>query len=274
MNKIIENKSTHILFNGEKIVISPDLWLIFDFLKKIEKEVESFLNFSKRLGSIRKQYLETSQCVQMMSKKLKENSIDFNFTFSESPVTIIDKLKVDHTVRSKCIVLFANLETLFCLNVAYENKISDQKAIINEAMKPEAIKAFLENFCLNKKNVWRKKSQKRLENITVNDLRKLRNALTHFFSVDGNLQIINVMSGIKSKKLKQAINFKAIFISPEDLYEIIKGTFMLMMKKWTDDYFDSIKNGSNEFKERILSVNNIVKNYGAIIAKNSQIDVL
>jgi hypothetical protein len=269
----MEDKSTHFIFNGKKILISSDLRLIFDFLKEIEKEVESFLGFDKKLESIRKQHLETIKFVQVLAKKLKENSIDFSFTFSEPPATIVDKLKMNHPVRSKFIVLFANLETLLCLSIAYENKTSDKKVIIDKAMDPGVTKSFLENFCLNKENNWGKKNQKRLENITADNLRKLRNALTHFFSVDKDLQIADAMLDDKSRKLEQATNFKAKFISPEDLYEIIKGALVLMMKKWTDDCLDSINKKSNEFKEKILSVNSIIKDCGAVIVKNSQINI-
>ena len=93
--KIMENKSTHFIFDREKIVISPDLYSIVSFLGEIEKEIESFLGFNERLKSIRKQYVETLRLVKVLSKKLKENSIDFSFTFSEEPSTIVNKLTLD-----------------------------------------------------------------------------------------------------------------------------------------------------------------------------------
>lgn len=269
----MKNKSTHIIFDGTKILISSDLRHIFDFLKEIEKEIESFLKFDQRLEAIRKQHLETLKLVQVLAGKLKENSIDFNFSLSEHPATIVDKLKMDHLVRSKFITLFANLETLFCLNIAYENKISNKKAIINKALDPKTIKSFLEKFCLNKENEWGRKNPIRLKNITADNLRKLRNSLTHFFSVDEDLQIADAMLDIKSRKLEKATDFKVKFISPEDLYEIVKGAGILILKRWNEDYIDSKNKKSNEFKERILSVNNIIKNCGAVIVKNNQINI-
>lgn len=47
-------QSTHFIFDGEKVVISPDLHSIVSFLQEIEKEIESFLNFDKKLELIRK----------------------------------------------------------------------------------------------------------------------------------------------------------------------------------------------------------------------------
>ena len=269
----MEDKSTHFIFDGQKIVISPDLRPIFDFLKEIEKEIESFLGFDKKLESIRKQHLETIKLIEVLVAKLKENSIDFKFTFSEHPATIAEKLKIDRPIRSEMIVLFANLETLFCLNIAYENKISDEKEIIKRAMNQDNVKDFLERFCLNQKNEWCQKNPERLKHITADDLRKLRNSLTHFFSVAKNIGVSYAVLDEKSRKLEKVTNFKAKFISPEDLYEIIKGAGILMMKKWNDDCLDSINKKSNEFKERILSVNNIIKGCGAMVIKNNQINI-
>ena len=269
----MENKSTHIIFDGTKILISPDLRLIFDFLGEIEKEIESFLKFDQKLEAIKKQHLETIKLVQVLAEKLKENSIDFKFNLSEHPATIADKLKMDHPVRSKFIILFANLETLFCLNIAYENKTSDKKVIINKALDPKAIKSFLERFCLNQENEWGRKNPIRLKNVTADNLRKLRNSLTHFFSVDEDLQIADAMLDSKSRKLEEATNFKAKFISPEDLYEIVRGAGILMLKRWNDDCIDGKNKKSNEFRERILSVNNIIRNCGAVIVKNNQINI-
>ena len=38
-------ESTHFIFDGEKVVISPNLYSVVSFLQEIEKEIESFLNF-------------------------------------------------------------------------------------------------------------------------------------------------------------------------------------------------------------------------------------
>lgn len=271
--KTMEDKSTHFIFDGQKIVISPDLRPIFDFLKEIEKEIESFLGFDKKLESIRKQYLETIELVQVLTKKLKENSIDFGFTFSEHPSTIAEKLIINRPIRSEMIILFANLETLLCLSIAYENKISDEAKIRSFARNSDTIKSFYNRFCLNEENEWCQRNPERLKRITTDDLRKLRNSLTHFFSVGKTLSVSYAILDEKTRRLEQATNFKAKFISPEDLYEIIKGAGVLMMKKWNDDCLDSINKKSNEFKERILSVNNIIKGCGAVVIKNNQINI-
>lgn len=269
----MKDKSTHFIFNGNTIVISPDLLPTVSFLQEIEKEIESFLGFDKKLESIRKQHLETIKLIEVLAKKLKDNSIDFQFTLSEKPETMAEKLKMNHPVRSKIIILFANLETLLRLNFAYENKIDDGEKIRKETLDQKVWESFYNNFCLNINNQWGQKNQERLKNITIHELRYLRNSLTHFFSLDKGLQIADAFLDEKSRKLEQATNFEVKFISPEDLYEIIKGTAKLMIEKWSNDCQECLKTNSDEFKKSILSVNTLIKNSGAVIVKNEQINI-
>jgi len=182
-------------------------------------------------------------------------------------------LGISHLIRSKIIILFANLETLLRLNFAYENKINDGETIRKQTFDQKVWESFYDNFCLNENNQWGQKNQERLKHITVYELRYLRNSLTHFFSLDKGLQIADALLDEKSRKLEQATNFEVKFISPEDLYEIIKGSAMLMIKKWSNDYQECLKINSDEFKEKILSVNTLIKNSGAVIVKNKQINI-
>lgn len=269
----MENKSTHFIFDGNKIVISPDLHQTVIFLQEIEKEVETILGFDRKLESIRKQHLEMIKLVEVLVKELKGNSIDSKFTLSEKPETMADKLKIDHPVRSKIIILFANLETLLRLNFAYENKINDGEKIRKQALDLKVWESFYNNFCLNTNNQWGQKNQERLKHITAHELRYLRNSLTHFFSLDIGLQIADAFLDEKSRRLEQTTNFKVKFISPEDLYEIIKGTAKLMIEKWSNDCQECLKIESDDFKERILSVNTLIKNSGAVIVKSENFNI-
>ncbi len=269
----MENNSTHFVFDGKNIVISPDLHLIIIFLQEIEKEIESFLGFDKQLESIRKQYLETINFVQFLADKLKENSINFNYTLSESPEKIGEKLKIDRPIRSEMIVLFAYLEVLFRFNCAYENKTFDDNEIRKLAMNQDITKTFIKNFCLNPKNEWGKNNPDRLKHITVDNLRRLRNSLTHFFSVNSGLSVVHSQADEKARKLEEATHFKAVFISPEDLYGIIKGVAKLMIEEWSDDCKKCIVENSDDFKEKILCIKNLVNNTGSIVIKNGEINI-
>jgi hypothetical protein len=267
------NESTHFIFDNEKVIISPDLQPIVVFLQEIEKETESLLNLDKKIESIRKQYLETIDFVQFLAGKLKENSIDFSYNFSEHPQTIVEKLKVERPVRSEMIVLFAYLEVLLCLNVAYDNKTSNDDVIRRLVMNQDTIKAFIRDFCLSTDNEWGKKNKDRLKRITVDDVRKLRNSLTHFFSVGKGLAISHAYLDEKARQLEKATQFKAKFVSPEDLYEILKGSAKLIITKWSNDCKKSLAECSDDFKEKILSVRDVVASQGAMVVKNNEINI-
>lgn len=269
----MEDKSKHFICDGGKIIISHDLYTTMNFLQEIEKEIESFLGFDKKLESIKKQHLETIKLIEVLAKKLKDNSIDFHFILSEKPETMVEKLKMDHPVRSKIIILFANLETLLRLNFAYENKIDDGEKIRKLTFDQKVWESFYDNFCLNESNKWVKENKERSKHITSRELRYLRNSLAHFFSLDKGLQIADAFLDEKSRKLEQNTNFKVKFISPEDLYEIIKGTAKLIIEKWSNDCQECLKTNSSEFKEKILSVNKLIQNSGAVIVKNEQINI-
>ena len=261
------NKDTSFVFDGDKIIISPDLWPIVDFIQNIEKEIDFILGFEERLESIRKQYAETIELIRVLAQKIQENSIDFSFVLSENPSTFTDKLKIDYPLRSKMIILFAHMETLRCFNIAYENKVSEDKEIRKIAR--ENIIPFIRDFCLSNNNDWVKNNQERANKITPDYLWKLRCSLTHFFSVTKDMAIADKNLEEKSRRLEIFSAFNIKFISPEDLNEIIKGAGKITIKRWVSDY----KENPEEFKERILFVKSIVEKNGAILIRNKEINI-
>jgi len=269
----MESKSTHIVFNGKEIFVSPDLLIVITFLQEVEQEVNTLLGFYDKLESIRKQYLEMLEFTGFLANKLKENSIDFKFNFKEKPDTIVDKLKLNRPIRAETIAIFAYLEALFCLHIAYANKTSNQKEIIGKAMDQNCVKLFLEEFCLNETNEWCKKNPERFRRINSDEIRKLRNSLTHFFSVSKGLGLSYALLDEKSRRLEKATNYKAKFLSPEDLYEILKGAAKTMIKKWSEDCQNSLKNENNDFKEKILCVKSVVESSASVMVTNDQINI-
>ena len=266
-----EQQDTHVVFDGEKILVSSNLIPVFQFLMEIDKEVASLLGFEKKLVSIREQYLETIRLVQFLAKKLQENNIDFwEFTLSEEPETIAEKLKLHLPVRSQMIVLFSNLETLFCLNIAYQNRTDDDDFIRKTAMDYKAVKRFLNTYCLTEKNEWYKENKKRFR-ISAKQLRDFRNALVHFFSVSSNISIVPSILDRKARELEKLLKkdeqYDLAFISPDDLYEIIGKAAMLMIKEWNGDFSLS----PNDFKARILSVESVIKKNGVVLVENKQL---
>lgn len=209
---------THILIDDKKIVVSSNLVVIFSFLVEIDKEVQSFLSREGQLEKIRKQLLEYTELIHVMAKTIEETNLDFSFQMSEHPATIADKLLFNQHVRSEMIVLFAYLETLRCLWTAYELKTSDEKDLRDA--KDSVLEKFYTDFCLSKENKWVKENSKLSGKISKDQLRKLRNSLTHFFSVSG-LCIIPTIIKTDGEKLMNKTNNKILSISPKDLSEII-----------------------------------------------------
>ena len=271
----MNNKSTHIVFDGDKIMISSDLVIVFEFLMEIDKEVESLLGFEKKLDFIKKQYLELLNLTVFLSKELKDNNIniDSKSTFPKDPITVLNKLKLHLPIRSQMIVLFANLEVMFCLNISYQNKTDDDKKIRYLAGNNKVVKKFLNDYFLMDKNKYYKQNEKRFSKISAQQIRYLRNYLAHFFSVGSDISITPSVLNNKARKLekifKEQKQNNSIFISPEDLYELIKNASILMIKEWNNDF----SNNPQEFKKRILSVQSVIKKNGAIIVLDKQLNI-
>lgn len=254
-------KSSYINFDGKKIFISHDLREVFDFLIEIKKEVNSFLEREEQSEKIRKQLLKFIDSAQ-------EHNIDFNFEMSESIKIISNKLKVHRSPRSELIILFAYLETLRCLWVAYDFKTSEREKLRNAS--DEKIDIFFKEFCLCKKNKWVRNNSKRSGKIGAKRLRELRNSLTHFFSIS-KLGIVTSGSEDDIQKVGKMTNNRVQAITPKDLSEITAGVFEILIKKWSDDCKESLDNGHLDFKERIKCVNVLVEDCGAkILYRNNQ----
>lgn len=266
----MKEESTHLVFDGKSMVVSPDIIPVFSFLMEIEKEIDSLLGVNNKITSIRENYLEMISFVEFLSNKLKENDIDFEFTFKESPDKIADKLNFHIPLRSQTIVLFASLEVLFSLHMAYENETDNEINLRRLIMDTDNTKKFLNTFILNEENEYYKNNRARFSKIDSTKLRNLRNSLTHFFSIGhGGLSLSPDLLSKEARSfeniLKQNKKGHIVFVSPEDLYGLIKGANMLRMKKWSEDFHAN----SKEFKRRMNFVIGLVKKEGAVILKKN-----
>lgn len=245
-----EEKSTHIVFDGEKIMISPDLRVISEHLSDVDSEVESLFNFQDKLESLRKNFIELFDFTIFLSNKLKEAGIEFEYKMKEDPRLINEKINFDLPVRSYAIVLFAKLEILRTFWTAYKNETSDELKLRDAS--ENSMKLFFDEFCLCKDNEWVKNNPKR-KNFSSKNLVDLRNSLTHFFG-SGKLNLIPCFDK-DIKELQK--NYKSLFkvVSIEDLREISKGAFMLALEKWTYDSYYNKK----DFKRKIYFVKEITE---------------
>lgn len=262
--------STHLVFDGKSMVVSPDIMPVFSFLMEIEKEIEDILGFNKELDDIKINYLEMCDFVIFLSDIIKKNNLDFKYDFKEHPEKISDKLSFNFPVRSQTIVLFASLDVLFNLHTAYENLTTDENILREVTMNIDNTKKFLNHFLLTEENEYYKNNKARFSKIDSTKLRDLRNSLTHFFSVGhGGLSLSPDLLSKETRNfeniLKQNKKGYIVFISPEDLYGLIKSANILRIKKWSEDF----NTNSNDFKRRMNFVIGLVKKEGAVILKKN-----
>lgn len=118
---------------------------------------------------------------------------------------------------------------------------------------------FVENFCFTEKNIYFKE-RKYMKNITVDDLKNLRNGLVHFYGIGTQKNIIIASNGMKKDEISKAvnehsINKEPIVVIPMELYTIVQGGTELFFKK-----FNIIEEHTAQEKmEKMSAVNRILE---------------
>jgi hypothetical protein len=269
-----EKENTHIVLTPQGLIISPNLSPIIRFLQEIEQEVGALLNLEKNYEQIRLRVLDTWKFIQFLSNKLKENAIDFKYTLSDHPDNLAKFLNPVRPIRFEMIGLFAYIETLNCFNVVYKESLDpDADQIIITKAKGN-LSNFLNTYCLSKNNQWVKDNPQRAKKINAAQVKKLRNTLTHFFSL-GKTGLNIAHSGLdeKSRKLEKLVGNNVVFLSPDDLYEITKSAAQLMIREWSNDCQQSIANSDDVFERRIKLIRTLVINSGAVIVRGIELDI-
>jgi hypothetical protein len=270
-----DNQSTHLFFSERGIEISPNITPVVQFLMEIEKEIDTIMSFNKRNDRIRDRYLSMLNLVQFLSDKLKENNIYWEYK-GKTLSDIDEDIKYHFPVRSQCIVLFASLEVLFVLFIAYEYEIVENEEIRKKTMDQKIVKKFINKVVLSDKNDYYSKNKKRFSSVSAKQIRELRNFLTHFFSIpEKGLGIIPKELEERALDLEEKIKESkpgishVKFISPEDLYELIKSANILWLKLLSDDF----NNKNDDFKRKINFVINVVNSHGAKILYNKNLNI-
>lgn len=259
----MEKEPTHIIFSDYKIVVSTNLSEIFSFLTEIDGEVKRFLNYQEKIKNINKGFLNLLDLIDYLSKTLQENNIPIKY---EKELSSIDyDFEFDRSIRSEMIILFSYLETIRVLWTAYEKNTTNESTLRNTS--DNNMKEFFKKFCTCKDNRWVKGNPKRAARFGPNALVKMRNSLTHFFSV-GKLGI-TANYDQETMKMEKLTKNKFQAISSADLLEIIEGGFELLIIKWNNDYQNTLNQNDSNFEERINCVKKIVKKYGAISINKS-----
>lgn len=260
-----KNYSTHIIYDGEEIVISQDLWEIFDFLWNIDKELKSLMEIEQRLKSLKSKYLDIFENLVLFVEKAKEAKIDLNYELSKDTFDVKDEIQNIDLYRSQMITLFSYMETLFSLVTVYDQEISSKKEVIGKTKNNS--ESLINQFILNEENVFYKRNKERFSKITAGNLKDLRNMLTHFFSVSPSIGIIaqeafqNILPQVIEIEnlLHSRGHIDYVYISPNNFYELLQDAFKLVMIKRNNDTVNS----SIDFKRKINLVLEIVMGHGA-----------
>lgn len=264
----MEKENTHILFDGEKILISPNLGRIFDFLIGIEKETEGLLGTRHQLYSAKKTIHELLNfATHLLEKYPEEKNLKAGNFFDEDITKIAEKLEHIQITRSEMIVLFASLDTLMALNAVYDLSSVDETTIRRYLMDTKKTKKFLNDFIFTRKNPFYRDNINRFSTTSNSNLRHLRNALTHFFSVRGFVLTDQSMDE-KARRIEKKIK-NINCLSPIELNELIKGAFRLLLIKWNDDFIADKK----LFEEKIKSVKTVVERDGAILVYDKDLNI-
>ncbi len=254
-----ENTSTHILFDeiNWNIILSPNLIPIFEFLMNIEKDIEFQLKQEERIGIIEEELNKLLWYTWDIAKKAEENGIelpppnDINF----------DLLISQFEYRKPAIIwemlsLFAFLETMYCLYIAYTFEISDKDKILELTLNTKEKEKFIAKFLLSTENWYFKKNSKFLWRITPKRIRNFRNSLVHFYSVSEWIGIVHKSNSKNARKIEEKLKWSlTVFISSADLQSLLNETAKLLLKNWSNDYLSY----SDLFKTKIEFVNKIVK---------------
>ena len=260
---------TFLFQSDKKITISSDLSDVFRFLSSINDEVDILMKFEDKMQRMINFNKETLRIAEELLRKSPEKSVKTNFP--ETPDSMKELLNFTEHPSSLGVVLFAYAETLRCLFTAYTNKVTNDTSL--RSCGDKDIEIFFKEFLLSPDNEWSKNHKARSSRISPVSLQKLRNSLTHFFSVGGS------KSGSKSsgitlvskyskhdEELEKRMKFSTQIISPEDLRDMVYGATKLLFIRWDKDCrdFHSGKK-ENDFKQRMQCVRDVVHKYAAIL---------
>jgi hypothetical protein len=254
-----------------ELTISENMLPVIKFIDEIDKEVSDLFYFYDNqnvLIDAYKQLLSFSKfaCREFEARRISLDSYSFDLIKPATEALV----QQEQPVRCQMIAVFAYLETLFALYLAYTKCIFSLGSIKNEASNDNNKKKFINSYLLTSDNIYYKQHRKfvRLDSAKVIHL---RNILTHFFSVTDKHIIINsentksienkLYAVLKEQKMGDIVN-----LSPRELQSLVKEAGIVMITKWSEES----KNNNVEFSRKISFVQKIVHEYGAVIVSQKE----
>lgn len=168
------------------------------------------------------------------------------------------------SIRSLMICLFSYMETILFFYIIYDEDKDMEYDQLTELAKWKMID-LVKRFLLSKKNnEYFKKNYDKLGIIKQNDLIKLRNYLTHFYSTTESFWLYIGWYPKQEIEIAKQRNKSFSMISPYDLYYLINWASNTIMLNWNN----ANKKDGDAFDRKIERVLKIAKNYASVEMDN------
>lgn len=177
-----------------------------------------------------------------------------------------------NTVRTNTIAIFAFMEVIFCIQNIFQFNLYDNNSIIKSAK--NNLLQYINLYILNKNNEYYLNEIDRFKGIWKIDIQKLRNSLTHFYSLWwdkiwllSDQYNIDEIIDLENKVRKQIKGGVYLLLRPIDLFELIKKANIIIFEQWNLSHLDDI----DIFYIKIQNVINIVTNNAPILIKSKNL---
>jgi len=230
------------------------------------------LSLEEKIIIIQKGYNDLLDFSTTLLKIVEQNNLEFNTSLTMKNIESNLKLFQDfrYPIRSTIIALFSYIEVLYCIDLAYQNSKSAPVEIL-KLSNDKSVKKFITNYILNDNNNFYKANKQRFSKITSKNLRQLRNLLVHFFSTNAEISIHPTNFEEKARIIESELEKRGpsnfIFLSSNDLYNLIKDSSALMLNEWTNDF----QSMPEQFKKKIFCVKKLISDIGSIMIPDSAI---
>lgn len=253
---------THILFDeiNWNIVLSPNLIPIFEFLMNIEKDIEFLLKQEERIGIIKEELNKLLSYTWDIAKRAEDGGINLPFPKDINFDLLINQFEYRKpAIVWEMLSLFAFLETIYCLYIAYNLELSSKEEILEYTLNTKEKEKFIARFLLSTENWYFKKNSKFLWKITPKRIRNFRNSLVHFYSVSEWIGIVHKNNAKNARKIEEKLKWShTVFISSLDLQSLLIEAAKLLLRNWSNDYLTD----SKLFRKKIHFVSKIIEENG------------
>lgn len=261
-----ENDLMQFEFIKEKLKYYSELTNIISFISDIAQEMKFLISIEYKFELISYDHDKLLRLCKKQAEILINNNINYKTNLPVYNLYYSGKnTKYTEPTRSMLILLFSNIEVIFCFHIAYEFETTNHTKIIGKTSNIKEIYQFLNTFYLTPKNEYYNENNVKFAMLSPKKIRNSRNSLVHFFSTINTILLFQSANNQGAENLKNKFrNVRIIdisFFSPKDLLESIKYTFSLLFAKW--DY-DS-KNTPQEFTIKIRFVKKFIHEKSSLI---------